>query len=73
MRIVKDLDIDLAGRDVLVVEDVVDSGLTLSYLRRNLLARNPAEPRGLCAAVAGQPPDESQVGRRGPLRRIHDR
>ncbi len=42
VRIVKDLDIDLGGRDVLVVEDVVDSGLTLSYLRRNLLARNPA-------------------------------
>jgi hypoxanthine phosphoribosyltransferase len=42
VRIVKDLDIDLGGRDVLVVEDVVDSGLTLSYLRRNLIARNPA-------------------------------
>ena len=42
VRIVKDLDIDLGGRHVLVVEDIVDSGLTLSYLRRNLLARNPA-------------------------------
>jgi hypoxanthine phosphoribosyltransferase len=42
VRIVKDLDLDLTGRDVLVVEDIVDSGLTLSYLRRNLLARNPA-------------------------------
>jgi hypoxanthine phosphoribosyltransferase len=42
VRIVKDLDIDLTDRDVLVVEDIVDSGLTLSYLRRNLLARNPA-------------------------------
>jgi hypoxanthine phosphoribosyltransferase len=42
VRIVKDLDLDLAGRDVLVVEDIVDSGLTLSYLRRNLMARNPA-------------------------------
>ena len=38
----KDLDTDLTGRDVLVVEDIVDSGLTLSYLRRNLLARQPA-------------------------------
>ena len=42
VRIVKDLDIDLAGRDVLLVEDIVDSGLTLSYLRKNLKARNPA-------------------------------
>jgi hypoxanthine phosphoribosyltransferase len=42
VRIVKDLDLDLAGRHVLVVEDIVDSGLTLSYLRRALQARNPA-------------------------------
>jgi len=42
VRIVKDLDLDLADRDVIVVEDIIDSGLTLNYLRRNLLARNPA-------------------------------
>ncbi len=42
VRIVKDLDLDLTDRHVLLVEDIVDSGLTLSYLRRNLLARNPA-------------------------------
>jgi hypoxanthine phosphoribosyltransferase len=42
VRIVKDLDVDLAGRHVLVVEDIVDSGLTLSYLQRYLLARQPA-------------------------------
>ena len=42
VRIVKDLDIDLTDRDVIIVEDIVDSGLTLSYLRKNLLARNPA-------------------------------
>jgi hypoxanthine phosphoribosyltransferase len=42
VRIVKDLDLDLTDRHVLVVEDIVDSGLTLSYLRRNLLARQPA-------------------------------
>lgn len=41
VRIVKDLDADLTGRDVLLVEDIVDSGLTLAYLRRNLLARGP--------------------------------
>jgi hypoxanthine phosphoribosyltransferase len=42
VRILKDLDINIADRDVLVVEDIVDSGLTLSYLRRTLLARKPA-------------------------------
>lgn len=42
VRILKDLDAAIAGRDVLVVEDIVDSGLTLRYLTRNLLAREPA-------------------------------
>lgn len=42
VRIVKDLDMDLSGRDVIIVEDIFDSGLTLSYLRKNLLSRNPA-------------------------------
>jgi hypoxanthine phosphoribosyltransferase len=42
VRILKDLDRDIADRDVLVVEDIVDSGLTLSYLLRNLGARGPA-------------------------------
>src|ERR1700722_7024192 len=42
IRIVKDLDADLSGRHVVVVEDIIDSGVTLSYLRRNLQARNPA-------------------------------
>ena len=41
VRIVKDLDLDLTDRDVLIVEDIVDSGLTLAYLRRNLAARHP--------------------------------
>jgi hypoxanthine phosphoribosyltransferase len=41
VRILKDLDLDLTERDVLVVEDIVDSGLTLAYLRRNLAARGP--------------------------------
>jgi hypoxanthine phosphoribosyltransferase len=41
VRIVKDLDVDLAGRDVLIIEDVVDSGLTLNYLRQYLGARGP--------------------------------
>jgi hypoxanthine phosphoribosyltransferase len=42
VRILKDLDRDIAGRDVLIVEDIIDSGLTLSWLRKNLMARNPA-------------------------------
>jgi len=50
VRIVKDLDLDLTGRHVLVVEDIIDSGLTLQYLCRNLLARNPASLE-ICALL----------------------
>ena len=50
VRIVKDLDLDLSGRDVLIVEDIIDSGLTLAYLRKNLMARNPASVE-VCALV----------------------
>jgi hypoxanthine phosphoribosyltransferase len=42
VRILKDLDAPIEGRDVLIVEDIVDSGLTLSYLLRSLSARGPA-------------------------------
>jgi hypoxanthine phosphoribosyltransferase len=42
VRILKDLDISIEGRHVLVVEDIIDSGLTLSYLIRNLESREPA-------------------------------
>src|SRR3954471_17494924 len=42
VRILKDLDAPLEGRDVLIVEDIVDSGLTLQYLMRTLEARKPA-------------------------------
>ena len=42
VRILKDLDHDLEGREVLLVEDIVDSGLTLNYLLKNLRARRPA-------------------------------
>jgi hypoxanthine phosphoribosyltransferase len=42
VRILKDLDRDVAGQHVLVVEDVIDSGLTLNWLLRNLRSRNPA-------------------------------
>jgi hypoxanthine phosphoribosyltransferase len=50
VRIVKDLDIDLTGRDVIIVEDIVDSGLTLSYLRRTLAARG-ATSLEVCALL----------------------
>jgi hypoxanthine phosphoribosyltransferase len=50
VRILKDLDINIAGRDVLVVEDIIDSGLTLSYLMRNLQARKPASLE-ICALL----------------------
>src|SRR4030095_6841659 len=42
VRILKDLDRDIAGRHVLIVEDIIDSGLTLSWLLKNLATRNPA-------------------------------
>jgi hypoxanthine phosphoribosyltransferase len=41
VRMLKDLDHDISGRHVLIVEDIIDSGLSLSYLRKNLLSRNP--------------------------------
>ncbi len=42
VRLLKDLDLSVAGRDVLIVEDVVDTGLTLNYLARTILPRQPA-------------------------------
>jgi hypoxanthine phosphoribosyltransferase len=50
VRIVKDLDTDLAGRNVLIVEDIVDSGLTLTWLKANLESRNPASLE-ICALL----------------------
>ena len=50
VRIVKDLEIDLTDRDVLIVEDIVDSGLTLSWLLRNLATRHPRSLR-VCALM----------------------
>ena len=42
VRIKRDIDLSVRGKDVLLVEDIVDSGLTLRYLKRNLESRNPA-------------------------------
>jgi hypoxanthine phosphoribosyltransferase len=50
VRILKDLDASIAGRDVLIVEDIIDSGLTLHYLMRNLRAREPRS-LGVCALL----------------------
>ena len=47
MRILKDVEIDLTARHVLIVEDIVDTGLTLNYLRRTLTAREPASLRAV--------------------------
>jgi hypoxanthine phosphoribosyltransferase len=59
VRIVKDLDIDLTGRHVVLVEDIVDSGLTLTYLRRNLAARQPASLE-VCALFVRQGKQKTQ-------------
>ena len=50
VRILKDLDTDLTGRDVLIVEDIIDSGLTLSWLKSNLESRGPASVE-ICALL----------------------
>jgi len=60
VRIVKDLDLDLTGRDVIVVEDIVDSGLTLSYLRRYLEARKPASLE-VCALLLRESRDPAEL------------
>jgi hypoxanthine phosphoribosyltransferase len=58
VRILKDLDMNIEGRDVLVVEDIIDSGLTLSYLIRNLEARDPASLE-VCALMTK--PERRQI------------
>ncbi|MFO7252624.1 MAG: hypoxanthine phosphoribosyltransferase [Actinomycetes bacterium] len=50
VRVLKDLDTDIAGRHVLVVEDIIDSGLTLSWLLQNLKSRDPASVE-VCALL----------------------
>jgi hypoxanthine phosphoribosyltransferase len=58
VRILKDLDAPIEGRDVLIIEDIVDSGLTLQYLLRSLGARNPATVE-VCALLTK--PDRRKV------------
>jgi len=70
VRIMKDLDLDLSGRHVLIVEDIVDSGLTLAYLRKNLKARGP-QSLEVCALLVKEglqkvDPDLKYIGFRIP-------
>jgi len=58
VRILKDLDSSIEARNVLIVEDIIDSGLTLHYLLRNLRARNPASLE-VCALLTK--PDRRRV------------
>ena len=48
VQLIKDLDVDLEGRDVVIVEDIVDTGLTLNYLQDILRARSPRTLRTAC-------------------------
>ena len=56
VRILKDLDTDLHGRHVLIVEDIIDSGLTLSWLMANLKSRGPASLEICACCVSPTPP-----------------
>lgn len=58
VRIIKDLDTDITGRHVLIVEDIVDSGLTLSWIRSNLESRHPASVE-ICTLL--RKPDVAKV------------
>jgi len=60
VRILKDLDAPIEGRDVLIVEDIVDSGLTLEYLLRNLNARGPASLE-VCALLTKPARRKTQI------------
>jgi hypoxanthine phosphoribosyltransferase len=60
VRLTKDLDQDLAGRDVVLVEDIVDSGATLAYLQQLLRARSPRSFRTVCL-LDKRAPRESPV------------
>ena len=74
VRIVKDLDADLTDRDVIIVEDIVDSGLTLSYLRkaRGLLARKPGDDARDLRANLGEVRPAACLTARHRLHRLRD-
>ena len=60
VRIVKDLDTKIEGRDVLIIEDILDSGLTLTYLMKNLQSRNPASLE-VATLLRKKTPDQADV------------
>lgn len=60
VRILKDLDSAVDGRDILVVEDIIDTGLTLRYILDNLAMRNPASVK-VCALLVKERPREEGI------------
>ena len=62
VRIIKDLDINISGRDVIIVEDILDSGLTLDYIIRLLEERAPTSIK-LCVLLHKKKDDEKQIDR----------
>ena len=70
VRILKDLDAAIEGRDVLIVEDIVDPGLTLQYLMRNLGSRNPSTLE-VCALLDQARAAQGRAA--GAVRRLRDR
>ena len=67
VRILKDLDADITGRHVLIVEDIVDSGLTLSWIKSNLESRSPASVE-ICTLL--RKPDAAKVAGRRQVGRV---
>ena len=61
VRIIGDLSDSIEGREVLIVEDIIDSGLTLSFLRENLLVRRPSNLK-VCALLVKEIPREKEIG-----------
>ena len=70
VKLVKDLDSSLEGRDVVIIEDIVDTGLTLTYLQEILGARSPRNLRTACLLSK---PSRRKVERPRGLHRLHDR
>jgi len=60
VRIIKDLERSIEGKDIIIVEDIVDSGLTLSYLKENLMQRNPNSIR-ICTLLERDSRDKSVI------------
>ena len=70
VRLLKDLDTSLDGKNVVIVEDIVDTGLTLTYLQDILRARNPKSLRTACLLSK---PSRRQVDVQGRIHRLRDR